>query len=83
MSAKLFLVPKGIAPDDPLITGELYAPAQPPLDVPVESARKHICDNCPNVLDDCYPESETHCFIRPVMIQIPQEELSSQGQTQK
>ena len=24
-----------------------------------------ICDNCPNALDDCYPQPDNSCDIRP------------------
>ena len=25
----------------------------------------HVCDGCPNVLDDCYPDSLTSCWMKP------------------
>lgn len=35
----------------------------PSASTPVEES--HICDGCQHVLDDCYPESPTHCTIKP------------------
>lgn len=41
----------------------LYQPAAPPMDL--GSGLAPICSNCPNALDDCYPDSQTHCSIKP------------------
>lgn len=55
----------GEPPPEPVkaLDVELYAPAQPPIDT--GPGIPHICDNCPNVLDDCYPDTLSFCSIRP------------------
>lgn len=54
----LFVVTAPAVPDV-----QLYAPAQPPMDA--GTGIPHVCDNCPNVLDDCYPDTADRCSIKP------------------
>ena len=40
---------------------------------------KHVCDGCPNALDDCYPDDSGYCDLRSG--EVPANTRRASGQT--